>query len=76
VNQEEVLSYSEFDADNELDDPAPLDAVVNDSSNEDDSITQDFVWENMQNYKRQKENFMVSVTPQGAAKRMTNCGRF
>lgn len=40
------LSYSEFDADNEVDDP-DLDAVVNDGSNEDDSIAQDFVSENM-----------------------------
>jgi hypothetical protein len=31
------LSYSEFDADSELDDPALLDAVVNDSSDEDDN---------------------------------------
>jgi hypothetical protein len=68
-----IISYSEFDADNELDDPALLDAVVNDSSDEDDNITQEFVWENVQNYKRQKEKCMGSVGPQGAAKHVTNC---
>jgi hypothetical protein len=34
----------------------------------DDSGTQAFIWENMQNYKGQRENFTGSVGPQGAAK--------
>jgi cytochrome c556 len=59
------LSYSKFDTDSELDDRSLLDAVINDSRDEDDSITQDFVWENMQNYKRQRENFMGSVDLRG-----------
>jgi hypothetical protein len=29
------------------------------------------VWENMQNYKRQRENFEGSVGPRGAAKHVT-----
>jgi hypothetical protein len=71
---EESLSDSEFDTDNELDDCALPDAVVNDGSDEDDSVTQDFVWENMQNCKGQRENFMGNVGPQGAAKYMTEIG--
>jgi hypothetical protein len=59
-----------------LDDCILLDAVINDSGDEDDIITQDFVWENIQNYKRQRENFMGNVGPQGAGKHMTNCGCF
>jgi hypothetical protein len=34
---------------NELDDPALLDVVVNEGSDEGDSVTQDLVWKNMQN---------------------------
>jgi cytochrome c556 len=36
-----------------------IDAVVNDGSDEDDNATQDFVWENMRNYKGQRENFWM-----------------
>jgi hypothetical protein len=36
------------------------------------SVTQDLVWENMQNYKRQRKNVMGSVGPQGAAKHVTD----
>jgi hypothetical protein len=53
---EKRLSESEFDIDNELDDHALLDAVVNYGS-----VNHNFVWENMQNYKGQRENFMGSV---------------
>jgi hypothetical protein len=47
---EESLSDSELDSENELDDCDHLDVVVDDGSDEDD-IIQDFVWENMNNYK-------------------------
>jgi cytochrome c556 len=40
-------------------------------TDEDDSATQDFVWENMQNYKEKRENFTGNVGPQGAAKHVT-----
>jgi hypothetical protein len=40
----------------------------NQDSDDDDSGTQAFIWENMQNYKGQRENFTGSVGPQGAAK--------
>jgi hypothetical protein len=40
----------EFDSENELDDCALLDVVVGGNSDEDD-INQDFVWEDMNNYK-------------------------
>jgi hypothetical protein len=43
--------------------------VVDDDS--DDDIIQDFVWEDMDNYKGQRENFTGSVGPQGAAKEVT-----
>jgi hypothetical protein len=66
----ESLSESEFDSENELDDCALLDVVVDDNSDEDD-IIQDFVWEDMNNYKGQRKNFMGSVGPQGAAKEVT-----
>jgi hypothetical protein len=63
---EENLSDSELDAENELDDRALLDAVVNDGRS-----TEDFVWENMQNYKGKRENFTDSVQPQFAARHVT-----
>jgi cytochrome c556 len=31
--------------------------MINDGSDENHSVTQDFVWENMQNYKGQRESF-------------------
>jgi hypothetical protein len=61
----------EFDTDNELDDCALLDVVVTYGSDEDDNITQDLDWENMENSMGQKENFMGSAGPQGAAKHPT-----
>jgi hypothetical protein len=67
---EESLSDSEFDSENELDDCALLDVVVDDNSGEDDDI-QDFIWEDMNNYKGQRENFAGSVGPPGAAKEVT-----
>jgi hypothetical protein len=67
---EENLSDLEFDTDNELDDCALFD-VVNGDSDKDDDIIQDFVWEDMNNYKGQRQNFMGSVGPQGAAKQVT-----
>jgi hypothetical protein len=68
---EQSLSDSDFDTENELEDRALLDTVINEDSDEDYSAMQDFVWENMENYKGQKENFMGSVGPQGAAKLVT-----
>jgi hypothetical protein len=59
-----------FDTENELDDRAVLDTMRNEDSNDDDSGTQAFIWENLQNYKGQRENFTGSVGPQGAAKRV------
>jgi hypothetical protein len=70
-DSEESLSYLKSDNDNELEDHALLDVVVNEGSDDDDNIIRDFVWENMKNYKGQKENFMGSVGPQGAAKHVT-----
>jgi hypothetical protein len=63
---EESLSDSKFDSENELDDCALLDVAVDDDSDVDD-IIQDFVWEDMNNYKGQRANFTGSVGPQGAA---------
>jgi hypothetical protein len=54
---EEILSDLEFDSENELDDCALLDVVVDDNNDEDNDIIQDFVWEDMNSYKRQRENF-------------------
>jgi hypothetical protein len=68
---EESLSDSEFDSDNELDDCALLDVMVDGDSDYDDDIIQDFVWEDMNFYKGQRENFTGSVGPQGAAKQVT-----
>jgi cytochrome c556 len=48
-----------------------LDTVGNEGSDEDDNSTQALVWENMENYKGQKENFTGNVGPQGAAKHVT-----
>jgi hypothetical protein len=62
-DSEQSLSDSDFVTENEFEDRALLDTVVND-----DSATQDFVWENMENYRGQWENFTGSVGAQGAAK--------
>jgi hypothetical protein len=67
---EESLSDSESDSGNKLDDCTILDVVVDGDSDQDD-IIQDFVREDMNNYKRQRENFTSSVGPQGAAKQVT-----
>jgi cytochrome c556 len=63
---EQNLSDSEYGTENELHNCALFDAVVNDGS-----ATQDFVWENMQNYKGQRENFTGSAGPQVATKHVT-----
>lgn len=68
---EQSLSDLDFDTENELEDRALLDTVINEASNEDDSATQDFVWENMEHYKGRREHFTGSVGPQGAAKHVT-----
>jgi hypothetical protein len=52
---EESLSDSECDSENELDDCAILDIVV-DGDTDQDYIIQDFVWEDMNNCKVQREN--------------------
>jgi hypothetical protein len=43
----------------------------NEDTDEDDSATEAFSWENMENYKGQRENFTGSVGPQGSAKDVT-----
>jgi hypothetical protein len=53
-----------------LDDCAVLDVVVGGASDQDD-IIQDYVWEDMNNYKGQRKNFTSSVGHQGAAKQVT-----
>jgi hypothetical protein len=68
---EKSLSDSEFDSDNELDDCALHEVVVDDDSDEDDDIIQDSVWEDMYYYKGQREHFTGSVGPQSAAKQAT-----
>jgi hypothetical protein len=52
VNPKKILSDSEFDSDNEMNDCALLDVVVNDNSNNNDNIIRNFVWEGVKNYKR------------------------
>jgi hypothetical protein len=65
----------ELDIDNELDDRALPALVVNDGSEENDIITLDLVWENMEDYKGQGENLMSSNGPQGTSKHMTEIVR-
>jgi hypothetical protein len=65
---EQSLSDSDFETKDELEDRALLNTVINEGSDEDDSVTQDFVWEHMENYKGQRENFTGNVGSQGAAK--------
>jgi hypothetical protein len=67
-DSDQSLSDSNFDTENELDDRAVLDAMRNEHSDVDDSGTQAFIWENMQNYNGQRENFTGSVEPQGPVK--------
>jgi hypothetical protein len=59
----------EHDSDNEVDDCAILDVVVECDSDEDDNIIQHFVQGDMNNYKGQRENFIGSGGPQGALKK-------
>jgi hypothetical protein len=70
-DSEQSSSESDFDTENELEDRAVLDTVRNEDSDEDDGVTQDFVWENMENYRGQRENFTGNVKPQGAAMHAT-----
>lgn len=66
------MSDSDFDTENDFEDHALLDTVVNDSNDEDDdSATKDFIWDNMKNYKGQRENFTGSAGPQVATKHVT-----
>jgi hypothetical protein len=53
-----------------LDDCAVLDVVMDGDSDQDD-IIQDFVWEDMNHYKGQRENVTSSAGPQGAEKQVT-----
>jgi hypothetical protein len=62
---EQSLSDSKFDAENELNNCAFLDNVINDRSDE------DFIWENMQTYKGQRDNVIGSVGCKSAAKYVT-----
>ncbi|PNF24933.1 hypothetical protein B7P43_G09365 [Cryptotermes secundus] len=48
-----------------------FDAVGNEGSDEDDSANQEFVWEDMQNYRGQREHFTGSVGAQGPSKDLT-----
>jgi hypothetical protein len=66
------VSDSDFDTEDELDDRAVLDTLKNEESDEDDSASQAFIWENMDSYKGQRENFTGSVGPQGPAKHVTD----
>jgi hypothetical protein len=52
-----VLSDEDFDTENELDDRALIDAVGNEGSDEYDSANQEFVWEDMENYRGQRDHF-------------------
>jgi hypothetical protein len=67
-DSKQSLLDSNFDTENKLEDRTVLDTVRNEDSDEDDSAAQAFIWENMENYKGQRENFMGSVGPQGPAK--------
>jgi hypothetical protein len=67
---EESLSGSKFDSNNEVDNFALLHVSVNGDSDDDNDIIQDFVWENMENYKGQRKNFTGSVKSQGTAKQV------
>jgi hypothetical protein len=51
IDSKRNLSESDSDTENELEDRAVLDTMRNEDSHEDDSATQAFIWENMENYK-------------------------
>ena len=70
-DSEQSVSDSDFDTEDELDDRALIDAVGNEGSDEDDSENQQFVWEDMENYRGQREHFTGSVGAQGPAKDVT-----
>ncbi|PNF32813.1 hypothetical protein B7P43_G04498 [Cryptotermes secundus] len=70
-DSKQSLSDLDFDTENELDDRALSDAVGNEYSDEDDSANQEFVWEDMENYRGQREHFTGSVGPQGPGKDVT-----
>jgi hypothetical protein len=46
-DSDQSLSDSDSDTENGLDDPAVLDTMRNEDSNDDDSGTQAFIWENI-----------------------------
>jgi hypothetical protein len=62
---EERSSDLEFGSDIDLHDCALFDVVVNNDSNEDDIVVQDFISEDMEDYEGEREDFMaVSVLKQ------------
>jgi hypothetical protein len=61
-------TLTRHNTEDELEDRALLDTVITERSDEDDSARQDFIWEDMEHCEGQRENFMGSVGPQGAAK--------
>lgn len=70
------MNQTKSDDHSELDNHALLEAVVNDGSDRGESVTQNSLWENMQNYTRQRENSTGSVRPQGIAKHVTEIDFF
>ena len=75
-NSDESLSDSNSDSvnssDNEIDDTAVADAIINDDiDNEEEILHRDFRWETMDNYTGHREVFSCDFVPRNGAENVT-----
>ena len=75
-NSDESLSDSSSDSvsssDNEIDDIAVADAIINDDSGDEEEILhQDFRWETMENYTGHREVFTCDFEPRDGVENVT-----
>jgi hypothetical protein len=70
-DSEDSLSESDSDS-SATSDRALIDAVEYEDSDEDHSVNEDFMWEDMESFRGRRENFTGSVGPQGLAKDVTD----
>ena len=59
-------------SDNEIDEVAIADAVINDSGEEEELLHQDFLWETMDNYTGRREVFSCDFGPRNGAENVSD----
>ena len=75
-NSDESLIDSSSDSvsscDNEIDDIAVADAIINDDSDEEEILHRDFRWESMDNYTGHREVFSCDFGPRNGAENVSD----